>query len=118
MKHHTCSVRTKGFPLALIGMVNLTSGSNAMFDNIFQCWNEDEFRFNLLVKDGTKFRAIHGANPNEYAIGDTTEFCNDQTNARIGNVWEVVGYAKHTKEGLQELAKLSGNKSLSFATYK
>lgn len=120
MKHHVCYCRSRGFPIFPIGTVNLANGNNSMHNTIWDCWSEDDSRLNILVRDDTKYRAIYSISTMsmEYQIGDTMKFCNDQTNAQIGDLWIIVGFFPHTKDGLLKMKEASGKTIISFATFK
>jgi hypothetical protein len=102
-----------------IGMVDLTTGKNAMFGTIWNCWKQDEKDSNILVREGDKFKAIHTCgSADNYKAGDTMCLRHDQTGARIGGIWTIVGIAQHTPEGMLKLKELSGKTSVAFSTFK
>lgn len=103
-------------PILPVGLVNLTTGKNAKFGVIWDCWNDGS---NILVKEGEKFRVVHtSGGAEDFVAGDTIVLAHDQAGARIGGIWTIVGTAPHTPAGLLELKRLSGKSSLAFATFK
>ena len=121
----TCSCR-KGFPILPIGSVNLTTGANAMFGTVWDCWEEGGT--DILLRDCSLFRPADYVRPmrvvhtsgtaSDMNVGDTLELVHDQTNRSIGERWEVVGKFSHTKEGLLEMKRVTGRNSFSFNTFK
>lgn len=116
-------------PILPIGSVNLTTGQNtgrgAMFETIWECWEERPDCSNILVQETTtnKLRAVHTADTFEnatknYPIGSPQCFCHDQTRANMGYMWKVLGVFRHSPEGLLEMKKVAGKPSVAFATFK
>lgn len=111
-------------PILPIGLVNLFSGANRLFGNVFFGWEENSGTY-LLVQDQStgKYRAVITADDIEsvktyHSVGQRMYFCHDQTRAQIGNDWVIVGLYPNTKQGLRDMAAKSSKKSLPFATFK
>ena len=115
----------KSYPILPIGKVNLTTGKNELFGTIWDGWEpatENRVSTNILVLETEKmtYRVVHSSGDmKEWATkANVLEFKHDQTGARIGQMWKVIGVFPHTKLGLLDLQKETGKSSLSFATFK
>lgn len=117
-KHHG-GWKNEGCAVLPIGTVNLTTGKNALFGEVWHGWEENASHSNILVCEGNKFKVLHTCGgATEFIKGDTISLKHDQTLSRIGFYWKVVGTVPHTKEGLLKLKQLSGKSSLAFSTFK
>lgn len=116
----------RGMAILPIGRVNLLTGKNKMFGTVWDCWEEDERGWNMLVvshdvpqTDLRKYRIIHSSGKMDIDVGDLCYFCHDQTRARIGNRWRVLATGQHTKTDLASFLDVAGcPKSVSMSTFK
>ena len=108
-----------------VGRVNLDTGKNAMFGQIWNCWEEGKGTCYLLTmnEDGkAKFRVVNtsdsdAVNSDHTIVGDTLRLVHDQDGYNMG-AWTVVAIAPHSKIGHKRLKEVSGKVSLSFSTFK
>jgi len=107
-----------------IGVVNLITGKNALFGNIWSGWEEDATATNMLVVED---KVDADAKPKYYVVhtcgsgwepGTTLELKHDQTFRPKGWGWTVVACTPHTLAGLKQLAEITARKSLAFCTLK
>lgn len=118
-KHPSYYDRKRAISILPIGLVNLTTGKNALFGNVFDGWEEGS-GVNLLVKDQStgKFMAVHSSGDVGIPVGTQVQFKHDQSFRPIGEVWEVIGIFPHSKEGLTQLSQKAGKAAVSMATFK
>lgn len=116
----------KKYPTSIlpIGAVNLKTAKNQIFGVLWNGWEENKGA-NLLVEETfkKKLRVIYTSEPLEcaqanYPVGKIMEFQHDQTRARIGFSWRVVGVFPHSSAGLLQLKEAAKCSSLSFSTFK
>ncbi len=114
-----------------IGAVNLKTGGNKLFGNIWHGWDEGKGS-NLLmghISGGDKLRAVHTADdfdsvkantpvgtPNDPS-GTIYDLHHDQTGSHLGG-WHVKGVYPHTKEGMEKMRQDAQKNSIPFSTFK
>lgn len=92
-------MRTHAVPILPIGTVNLLTGANVMFGSMWDCWEESDKAYDMLVqfKNG-KFKIVHTSGEGD-EVGLSQEFVHDQTRRSYG-IGRVVACEPHTKAGL------------------
>jgi len=97
-----------------VGSVNLKTGANKMFGQIFDCWEDGT---NMLVQFEKSLKIVHTSGSTGDEVGTRKTYHHDQTMSKYGE-GVTLAVAPHSLEGLQQLAALSGKKSLPMYTYK
>ena len=115
--------RPQGGAILPIGAVNLKTGKNQLFGEIWFGWDEGKGS-NILVnrRDGTPI-VVHTSGEDleslkkQYPVGSVLQFYHDQTMRQL-DPGTVIDVFPHTKAGLDEIKSKTGKSSVKFYTFK